>query len=146
MKLSTKVRYGVRAMIELALHYGSGPVLVDTIANRQEISRKYLENLLVVLKNAGLVRSIRGSKGGYVLAKSPHLITVEDIAVAIDGPVRLLDCIDEPDRCPRSTTCTTHDLWKELTEQLRSTMRKKTLQDLVDEAKEKMEQVYMYYI
>jgi len=86
MKLSTKVRYGVRAMLDLALYQSGRPVLVKSIAEREDLSKKYLESLLAALKSAGLLRSVRGAKGGYLLARPAEEITMEMIAAALEAP------------------------------------------------------------
>ena len=95
IKLSTKGRYGVRAMVDLAKRFGEGPVLVRSIAERQEISGKYLHALLASLKSAKLVRSVRGSGGGYALARAPEEIMLNEILEALEGPFSLVDCVLE---------------------------------------------------
>ena len=92
MKLSSRSRYGFRAILELAAHYGEGPLQIQTIANREEISNKYLEQLIALLKASGLVRSIRGPKGGYILAQKPSEIKLSTIFSAIEGPTYNVDC------------------------------------------------------
>jgi len=137
MKLSTKVRYGVRAMIDLAQQNTGVPILVKSIAERQELSKKYLESLLASLKAAGLVRSVRGAKGGYKLAQDPETVTVEQITNALDGPPILVECVEDPLLCHRSECCATRDLWKDMTDGLISKLRSKTLADLVRETQKK---------
>jgi Rrf2 family transcriptional regulator, cysteine metabolism repressor len=133
MKLSTKVRYGVRAMIDLANHTGSGPVLVQQIAQRQQLSKKYLENLLVVLKGASLVRSVRGAKGGYTLARGADEMTLLDIVEALDGPIALVDCTGKPEECTRWNICATRDLWSKVSDQIIEILKSKTLAQLAEE-------------
>jgi Rrf2 family transcriptional regulator, cysteine metabolism repressor len=130
MKLSTKVRYGVRAMVDLAINQEERPVLVKAIAERQSLSKKYLESLLASLKTAGLLRSVRGAKGGYLLARPPEEITLEMVTNALDGPIALTDCIDAPDTCGRARDCATRELWRDLTEALREKLREITLAEL----------------
>ena len=130
MKLSTKVRYGVRAMIDLAQHQSDKPVLVKMISERQEISKKYLESLLASLKAAGLLRSIRGAKGGYLLARDPAEITMEMIVSALDGPPILVECVTHPELCDRSSACSAHGLWEQMTKSLQKTLSNTTLADL----------------
>lgn len=137
MKLSTKVRYGVRAMIDLANHQNEEPVLVKSISDRQEISKKYLESLLAVLKAAGLVRSVRGAKGGYRLAQTPEGITLEQITNALDGPPILVECLEDPGLCSRSSSCAARELWGEMTAGLQGKLRDTTLADLADKAVKK---------
>ncbi len=135
MKLSTKVRYGVRAMVDLAVHQGERPVLVKAIAERQTLSKKYLESLLASLKTAGLLRSVRGAKGGYLLARAPEDITIEAVTTALDGPIALADCIDNPEICGRARDCPTRELWRELTDALRARLRSVTLAELARRCK-----------
>ncbi len=130
MKLSTKVRYGTRAMVDLAMHQGERPVLVKAIAERQSLSKKYLESLLAALKTAGLLRSVRGAKGGYLLARTPDEITLEMVTNALDGPLALTDCIDTPSVCGQARDCVTRELWRDLTDALRAKLREITLADL----------------
>jgi Rrf2 family protein len=147
MKLSTKVRYGVRALVDLALYSNDQPVLVQAIAERQNLSRKYLENLLVSLKSAGIVRSLRGARGGYILARPAREITLEMITNALEGPTRLIDCVDDRSACDRIDICSTRDFWKDMTQRLKSLLKETTLEDLVKKAREKEEAAApMYYI
>jgi len=147
MKVSTKIRYGLRAMLDIAENENRGSVLVRSIAQRQAISKKYLDNLLVSLKNAGLLRSVRGAKGGYSLAKPAPKITVADIAMALEGPPNLIDCIVDPSVCPRVNTCPTNEFWREMSEALHHFMEKTTLDDLVQRGAEKQNKaVGMYYL
>jgi Rrf2 family transcriptional regulator, cysteine metabolism repressor len=137
MKLSTKVRYGVRAMVDLACQQNSEPILVKSIAERQEISKKYLESLLASLKAAGLVRSVRGAKGGYRLAQEPSMITIEQITNALDGPPILVECVEDSALCRRAESCVTRQLWKDMTDGLVDKLRATTLADLMREAQKK---------
>jgi len=147
MKLSTRVRYGLRAMIDLVIHAGEKPVLIQTIAERQEISRKYLDNLLMALKSAGLVRSVRGARGGYMLAKLPERISIKDIVVALDGRPTMADCLKDSASCPRYDICPTRDLWEEMTTSIHNLLKKTTLDDLVQKAKDKEQsKALMYHI
>lgn len=126
---------------------GEAPVLVKDIAHRQAISQKYLENLLVSLKNAGLLRSIRGAKGGYILAKPPDKITIEEVAVALEGPPDLIDCVSDPGVCPMTKNCPTNEFWRDMAEVLRNFMRKRSLLDLIEDYKHKQNQEsLMYYL
>ena len=147
MRISTKLRYGLRAMVDLAQFDSDGPVLVRNIAKRQGISKKYLDNLLVLLKNAGLVRSVRGAKGGYSLAHPPSKMTVLDIAIALEGAPSLIDCIADPSICDRSDICPTLEFWKNMSGVLENFMAKTTLEELVSQCREKQQsQVQMYYL
>lgn len=137
MKLSTRSRYGLRAILELAQHYGQGPLQIKVIATRQEISVKYLEQLMSLLKSAGLVRSIRGSKGGYVLAKSPNQIRLNEVFSILEGPVVMVECLENEGSCARVSDCATRYVWAEIQEAITDVLQSKTLQDLVDKAKDK---------
>ncbi len=127
MKLSTKVRYGVRAMLDLALYQSERPVLVKAIAEREELSKKYLESLLATLKSAGLLRSVRGAKGGYLLARPAEEITMDMITSALDGPPMLVDCVDNPGICSRARDCVTRDLWRDMTVAMCAKLHETTL-------------------
>ena len=116
LRLSTKGRYGLRAMIELAHAFDSDetPVMMGDIAERQEISRKYLHALLTSLKHAGLVRSTRGAKGGYTLARPPSNIKVSDIFIALEGTLAIVDCLHDPGTCKRGEDCPSRAVWSDL--------------------------------
>ena len=132
MKLSTKGRYGARLMMDLALHYGDGPIALKEIAKRQGISEKYLWQLIVPLKIAGLVSSARGSQGGYVLSKNPSEITLKDIINILDGPLCIVDCVDKPEICERSKSCVTRNIWAEVSDKISEILGSITLQDMIE--------------
>ena len=138
MKLSTRGRYGVRLMIDLALHYGEGPILLKEIAERQGISEKYLWQLINPLKTTGLINSIRGAHGGYVLGKAPEAVTLKEILQVLEGPLCLVDCVDNPSLCERSSSCISRDVWGEASRNLRQTMENTTLAAMVERQKEKL--------
>ena len=135
MKLSTRTRYGVRAMLQLAENYGKEPLQLRIIARDQEISVKYLEQLMTVLKAAGFVTAVRGFNGGYVLAKSPGQIRISDCFDCLEGPVITTECIDNANSCSRSTDCVARLLWAEVQNAVRTVLESTTLQDLMDKAK-----------
>ena len=135
MKLSTRSRYGIRGLLELALHYGEGPVQIKTIADVEGISVKYLEQLIAQLKSAGFVSSLRGPKGGYVLAKAPASIRLYDVFDVLEGPVIPLECLDDGDACERVADCILRPVWKELRDAVEEVLCKTTFQDLVDKVK-----------
>lgn len=137
MKLSTKGRYGVRLMLDLAAHYGEGPVLLREISEREDISEKYLWQLINPLKSAGLINSTRGAHGGYTLAKAPSEISVKNILEVAEGPVCLVDCVEKPGTCKRSDFCIARDLWGEASKVLAETFKKTTLASLVERQKDK---------
>lgn len=131
MKLSTRGRYGLRLMLDLALHSGSEPITLKAMSERQDISEKYLWHIILPLTRAGMISSIRGSQGGYRLAKPPQKITVLDIYRAVEGPLSLVDCIPNDDNCARSYFCVARDLWKELGDLLEKKMESITLEELM---------------
>jgi Rrf2 family protein len=137
MKISTKLRYGTRAMLELACHYGEGPIELREIAKREEISLKYLEQVIVPLRIAGLVKSARGSKGGYSLAKHPSEIYLKDLVETLDGPLNLIECLRDPKACQKVQTCVARDVWQEVSEAIIGVFHSVTLEDMVHRKKEK---------
>ncbi|UCC95772.1 MAG: RrF2 family transcriptional regulator [Candidatus Omnitrophota bacterium] len=146
MKVSTRARYGVRLMFELALGYGNGLQLLKEIARKQEISEKYLSQIIIPLKAKGFVRSGRGMRGGYMLAQDPQQITVAEIVEALEGNFDIVECVDRPSVCRRASLCVARDIWVTLKEKMYDTLRSITLQDLVDMYREKKEGVMMYNI
>jgi len=147
MKLSTKARYGVRAMFSLALNYGKGAVPLKAVAEQQEISEKYLEHLMGSLRSAGLVRSVRGTHGGYILAKSPFQIKLDEVVRVLEGPIVSVECVDDPSLCRRVRFCVTRDIWGQVKEAMEAVLESTTLQDLVERQKEREQPGgTMYYI
>ena len=115
MKLSTRSRYGTRMMLDLAQHYKEGPVQIGQIAKRQDISVKYLEQLIIPLKKANFIKSTRGPKGGHMLAKSPKEITIGQIVEVLEGGIDLTVCVGNTDVCERSAECLIRDTWRDAT-------------------------------
>ncbi len=142
MKISTKGRYGVAAMYDLALHGTNGPVSLKTVAQRQGISEHYLEQLMVSLRKAGFVRSTRGSQGGYVLIKNPQEITIGDIVRVMEGPVAPVDCLlgetQENGYCPKADRCVTRTVWAKVQDSINTVLDSITLADLCDKEKREM--------
>lgn len=132
MKLSTKGRYGVKAMVDLAVHYGEEPVSIKTISTRQNISEYYLEQLFSPLRRAKLIKSIRGAQGGYILDKSPKEIKISDIMDVLEGPVEIAECIEKA-ACDNLDCCATRLLWKKIKLSIDEVMESMTLQDIVDD-------------
>lgn len=132
MKLSSRTRYGMRAILELAKEYGNAPLQIKTIADREDISNKYLEQLIAMLKAAGLVRSIRGPRGGYLLAKPPSEIMLKEVFVTLEGPMVPAECLEHPEFCPRCMDCVTRDIWYELQGAIDGVLESVTLADLVE--------------
>jgi Rrf2 family protein len=126
-------------MLELAAHYGEGTILLKDIAEHQHISEKYLWQLINPLKTVGLVNSIRGAKGGYVLAKPPSAITMKDIMGVLEGSLCLVDCVDNPTVCDRSKSCVSRDLWGEASQIFAKKLESVTLADMLERQKLKGE-------
>ena len=135
MKLSTRSRYGMRAILELALEYGNGPLQIKTIAEREAISNKYLEQLIAILKSSGLVRSIRGPKGGYLLSRKPDEVSLKEVFTVLEGPLVTVECIEHPEYCDRCLDCITRDIWVEMHNAMLGVLESKTLEDLIKSAK-----------
>lgn len=147
MKLSTRTRYGMRAMLDLALHYGAGLVLLKDIARRQQISERYLEQLILPLKAASLVTSMRGAHGGCALARQPSLIRLTEIVEALEGPLTLAECVNDPISCPQANICVARDIWAAMSKAMSGVLESTTLQDLVQRQREKEDPAAtMYYI
>jgi Rrf2 family protein len=131
MKLSTKARYGVKAMMELAIHYLKGPIQLKIIAKNQKISKKYLEQLFIPLKAHGLIRSIRGPSGGYVLTKHPSKIYLKEVIRLLEGPFVFSECLEDKALCPNTEVCVTRDIWQELSIAINQVLSSITLEDMV---------------
>ncbi|HAB61410.1 MAG TPA: transcriptional regulator [Lachnospiraceae bacterium] len=132
MKLSTKGRYGVKAMVDLAINYGKSPISIKSISSRQNISEYYLEQLFSVLRKAELIKSIRGANGGYILAKDPKEITVYQVLEVLEGPIEISTCLDS-DGCNNIDCCATRIVWKKIKDSIDSVTMAITLQDIVDD-------------
>ena len=131
LRLSTKGQYGVRAMFEIARGYPDRPVTIKEIAERQDVSVAYLEQILGKLRRAGLIRSIKGPGGGYLLAKEPKEIPIAAILSVLEGPVAITSCVDPREGCVRVEHCVTHLLWKSLGAQIEGFLNTITLGNLV---------------
>ena len=140
MRLSTKVRYGVRALVELALHPGDPSVSSHEVGARQQISPKYVGQLLAQLRASGLVRSVRGQGGGFQLARPPQKVTLLDVVQAFEGSLAPVPCVDDPSTCSRSARCAARDLWCELKEAAEKPLRRTTLADLARRQRRKTPQ------
>lgn len=134
MKLSTRMRYGIRAVLEIAHHTDGKPVDLNEISKNQGLSKKYLHALLVQLKNAGLIASVRGNTGGYLLARKPDKITLLEIYEALEGGVELVDCIVREAICVRSSNCVARKLWQRLSGVIRHELASTTIKDLMEES------------
>lgn len=130
MKLSTRSRYGVRLVLDMALHRDEGPIRLGLISKRQGVPLKYLEQIIIPLKKAGYVVSVRGPKGGHLLAKPPEEVTVGEVVVLLEGGIELTRCIGRPEGCDRSDDCITRRLWKEVTDSITGRLNAITFADL----------------
>lgn len=134
MKLSTKGRYGVKAMVDLALRYGGEPVSIKNVSERQHISEYYLEQLFSPLRKAGLINSIRGAQGGYTLSRAPKDITIDEIMEVLEGPIEISNCLDEKS-CDNADCCATRLLWAKIKNSIDSVTKTTTLQDIINDYK-----------
>ncbi len=133
MHISTKGRYGLRAILDLALHYQERPVTLSAIAARQQLSEGYLEQLMAPLKKAGIVGSSRGAQGGYFLTRDPKEISVGEVFRALEGPLKLTSCVaeEQADECYRKGNCGSAFIWQEIQEAISQILEKYTLADLM---------------
>ncbi|MBQ9368576.1 MAG: Rrf2 family transcriptional regulator [Victivallales bacterium] len=133
MKISTKGRYGLRILIDLATHDTQKPRLVRDIAESQQISEKYISRLIIDLRRARLVRSVRGVKGGFFLARSPKEITLLDILETMEGTLSIVDCVMAPEKCTHNADCTARGIWQKLNDGIRELMRNITFEQILEE-------------
>ena len=146
MKMSTKGRYGLRVMMELAGNYGGGPIAVDVIAKNQGISGKYIHVLVNGLRSAGLLRAVRGPNGGYKLAREPASITVLDVITALEGNNAPVACVIDALCCARAGSCAARDVWCEVASAIDRVMSDITLEKLVARQSSKTQEPVTYYI
>ncbi len=137
MKVSTKARYGTGALLDLSVNMAEGPVQIRRIAERQGISEKYLWHLLDYLRTAGLVRSVRGFRGGFVLARDPSEIRLSELFENLEGPVAVVDCIGGLKGCDHSAECVTREVWHEINQAIKDVLQSITLADLIERHKAK---------
>lgn len=155
MKLSTKSRYGLRALFDMAYHSGTLPAQIKDISRRQDISPRYLEQIFQDLKKAGLLKSRRGPQGGYFLARKPQEISVKEIVLAAEGEMLLVDCSKKAkggqNKCEFDNQCVTQRVWEEASRRLQEFLDSITLKDLCDEGKslgleKELDHRFMYFI
>lgn len=137
MKLSTKGRYGVRALVDIAANSNGGPIMLKDIARRQGISAQYLEHLVAPLIRAGVLRSVRGPRGGIVLAVPPEQVTVGRVIQVLEGSVAPVECVDDPGICARSERCAARDVWSDIKAAVTGVLESVTLKDLVERQRAK---------
>lgn len=130
MKMSTKGRYGLRVMVELALNYGQGPMLTEAIAKNQQISDNYIHLLVKQLKDSGFIKATRGRNGGYYIARDPNLITVLEVVNAMEGKISVVECTDNSSFCERDDCCVARELWMDLRNLIEEALQKVTIGDL----------------
>lgn len=135
MKLSTKCRYGARAVLEIAKQYKKTPIKRKDIVKTQDISDSYLENILITLKNTGIIDTIRGANGGYMLMRAPDKITMLEIVNSLEGSLSPVGCLDNPMSCDRIDTCSTRKVWRKLKDAKEEVLRSFTIQMLMDDEK-----------
>ncbi len=131
LRLSTKGQYGVRAMYEIARALSVGPVTIRQIAERQDVSVSYLEQILNTLRKSGIIQSVKGPGGGYVLSRGPEKISIGEILRELEGPVAITSCLDPAEGCIRVDSCVTHLLWKSLGENIERFLDSMSLKDLL---------------
>lgn len=138
MKLSSRVRYGLRALVELADIQADTPVLLETVAQRQGLSRKYLDAIFARLKSAGLLRSSRGVGGGFLLGKPAAQITLAEVYQALEGPIQLADCLADATECSRRDSCPTVEVWADMSRILHQYLSGITVDDLVQKRRRRL--------
>jgi Rrf2 family protein len=147
MKLSTRTRYGMRALVDLVLHDKGQPVQLKDIAERQNISLPYLEHLIIPLVSTGIIKTTRGAKGGINLAKNPADIRLKEILEVLEGPLSPVDCLKAGGDCTRSGTCATQEVWNEMKKAMESVLTSHSLQELAERQKnQEALKSDMYYI
>jgi len=146
MKLTTRSQYGTILMLYLALRYGKGPVLLKVVAEEEQISEKYLGQIIISLKAAGLVKAFRGPHGGYVLAKPAKLITMKNVVEVLEGSAGLIGEEKALSKTRRETVVVARNLWQSLDDRINEVLNGTTLADLVKQCFELKEQTVMYHI
>jgi len=136
VKFSTRGRYGVQIMVDLAQHLEQGPISLKCIAERQKLSEHYLEQLIPELRKAGLVKSIRGAQGGYILAKSPEDIYIGDVIRVLEGPIAPVECTNQSNKncCEKTSFCVTREVWVKVRDSINDVVDSISLADLLKDA------------
>jgi Rrf2 family protein len=146
MQITTRSRYATRALLEIALAPGESPTGVRAIAERQEIPAKYLASLFKQLRSAGLVRSVRGARGGYVLAQSPADITVWDVVSAMEGSSSVVACTHDAGTCHRSAECVLRNVWQQVDNGVRQILEGISMADLIAQHEQKQASQALNYV
>jgi len=131
MKLSTRFRYGCRAMVDLAMHDDREAIALEVLATEQRIPERYLAKIIQDLRRSGLIRSVRGAHGGYVLSRPASDITLLDVWEALEGPVSPVDCLERPGECLMADECVTREVWEKLRQAMQDVLSAETLAGLV---------------
>lgn len=142
MRLSTRTRYGMRLLVDLAIRYGGGPVSLRGISERQNISLHYLHHIVALLVSGDIVFTLRGNRGGVGLSRPPEKIKLSEVVKLLEGPISPVNCVVDPGACARSDCCIARDVWKELDETIHTVLESITLQGLVERQKQKATSTY----
>ncbi len=132
MKISTRGRYGLRIMTDLAQHDGDKPRMISDICKDQGLSRKYVGRLIIALRKAGMIYSVRGAKGGYKIKRLPREISLLEIVETMEGPISIVGCVGCPKKCKRSRDCAAREVWAELNEEIRKKFASLSLQHILN--------------
>ena len=146
MRISTRARYGLRLMVEIALNYKKGPILLKDISKNIDVSEKYLSQIIIPLKGKGLVNTYSGAHSGYILSRPPSEIKLKEIVEILEGDLSLIDCVNNPSVCDRVSTCVTRDIWTEIGDKISEVLSSYTLGDLVKMCMERKDDRMMYSI
>jgi len=146
MRISTRTRYGLRLMVNLAINYGKGYAFLKDIAKEEGISEKYLSLIVIPLKAAGMLATIRGVHGGYILSRHPSKISVKEIVEILEGDLTLVECSKDEKYCLKSRNCVTHDIWSELSEKIADFLSSFNLEDIAKIQGEKSNEITDYAI
>lgn len=146
MKVSTKGDYGVRALVELAHHFGEGPVQSAEIAARQEVPEPYLDQLLTSLRRAGFIRSVRGPQGGHALIREPGDVKLSEVMVALEGSLAPIACVDDPDACTKSGGCVQREVWAQVRDATQKILDEVSIGDLAEKERQYNRNGGRYYI
>jgi len=146
MKVSTKGDYGVRALVELAHHYGQGPMQSAEIAARQEVPEPYLDQLLTNLRRAGFIRSVRGPQGGHALIRDPREVRLSEVMQVLEGSLAPMACVDDPGACTRTGGCVQREVWMRVRDATLDILKSVTIADLAEKERQHNRNGGRYYI
>lgn len=134
MKFSAKTEYGLRAALDLAYYYDECPIQLKRISRRERIPERFLEQVMSMLRCAGLVESVRGAKGGYILSRRPEKISLSEVVIALEGPINIMECVTEsPSECEEVPMCVIRDVWSDVQKSLMATLSSISLKDLCEQ-------------